>query len=287
MHKLICILLLVFTCALGCIPWARLATAEEPAKTPETPLPAVKINPKDGVEMMLVPAGEFVMGTSPEQLAACLEDVPPGEDERKFQDELPQHTVYLDAYYIYKTELTVAQYRKFCQETNRQMPGLAEGTIEEQSIVNVSWEDAAAYAQWAGAELPTEAQWEKAARGTDGRIYPWGNDWDAGKRLKKSAIRADASPYGCLDMAGNAREWCADWYDANYYKTAPAKNPTGPAKGTTRVLRSGSGSLYYPYRFRTAYRDNGFPMGQGGGTGFRCVMRVPEPEGKGHDGARV
>lgn len=261
----------------------RLALSAEPATKPIASSSTLKVNPKDGAEMVLVPAGEFLMGTSPEQLAVCLRDLPLGEDERKFQDELPQHRVTLDAYYIYKTEVTIAQYQKFCQSTHRPVPAVGEGSTATDPMLNVSWEDATAYAQWAGAALPTEAQWEKAARGAEGRVYPWGNDWDSAKCVNRSRLKpvasvpADTSPYGCLDMAGNAWEWCSDCYEPGYYQVSPARNPTGPANGATRVLRGGSYSQTSPHRFRAASRDNGFPATRNNyGTGFRCATRVPE-----------
>lgn len=256
-------------------------SAAEPAVISKGSAPTLKNNPKDDAAMVLVPAGEFLMGTSAEQLAACLRDLPLGENERKFQDELPQHTVFLDAYYIYKTEVTIAQYQKFCAAKGRPVPAVVEGSTAADPMLNVSWEDATAYADWAGATLPTEAQWEKAARGTDGRVYPWGNDWDAAKCVNKSRLKpvgsvpADVSPYGCLDMAGNGWEWCSDWYEPGYYKNSPTRNPSGPTKGATRVLRGGSFSQTSPHRFRAASRDNGFPATRNNfGTGFRCVMRV-------------
>ena len=103
--------------------------------------------------MVLVPAGEFLMGTSPDQLAACLRELPLGEDERKFNDEAPQHKVRLDAYYIYKTEVTIAQYQKFCPAVGRGVPGVGEGTTDAHPMLGVSWEDADAYAKWAEASL--------------------------------------------------------------------------------------------------------------------------------------
>jgi len=170
-----------------------------------------KTNLKDGAKMIWIPAGEFLMGS----------------DEN--DDEKPPHMVNLDGYWIYKYEVTVAQYRKFCNETGSNMPEAPSwGWQDDHPIVHVSWDNATAYTQWAGVRLPTEAQWEKAARGTDGRAYPWGNEWDAtkcansvGQRLSSTkpigSYPSDTSPYGALDMAGNVWEWCADWYDGNYY----------------------------------------------------------------------
>jgi len=155
---------------LGVLLAGTLLTGSCPGKggTPAGPVKGVSVKPKHGAEMVYVPAGEFLMGSKEGE----------GDD-----DERPQHTVYLDAYWIYKTEVTVAQYRKFCQATGRQMPEepSVQAWTDDHPIVNVSWDDAVAYGKWAGAALPTEAQWEKAARGTDGRQYPWGNDWDAQK----------------------------------------------------------------------------------------------------------
>ncbi len=254
-------------------------------------LQATKINPKDGAEMVLIPAGEFLMGTSEEQVAALLK-ADPILPSWIFTSETPQHKVYLDAYHMYKTEVTVAQYRKFCTATNRKMPTEPNWKWQDtHPIVNVNWSDAKAYADWAGVALPTEAQWEKAARGTDGRIYPWGNDWDSAKcavnwsnsgaKNKTEGTHSvgsfpmGASPYGAMDMAGNAWEFCADWYGVNYYKNAPVKNPTGPATGAgeTHVLRGGS---WYPDKstYRGAFRGHGNPD-RGGNIGFRCASPVP------------
>ena len=196
---------------------------------------ATRINPKDRAVMVYVPAGSFLMGDN--DLAA---------DKLAF----PRHTVTLDAFWIYKNDVTVAQYRKFCQATGTEMPAAPDwGWKDDHPVVKVSWDDAKAYCDWAGASLPTQAQWEKAARGTDGRKYPWGDEWNPGKLqcwqelLGTAAVGhypAGASPYGCLDMAGNVWQWCADWYDDNYMKNGTATNPAGPETGNARVLRGGS-----------------------------------------------
>ena len=246
--------------------------------TPAPPQPgAARVNPKDGAAMVWVPAGEYLMGST-------------DADNEADTDEKPQHKVYLDGYWIYKTEVTVAQYRKFCQATGRQMPPEPEWKWQDtHPIVNVTWDDAAAYAQWAGAALPTEAQWEKAARGPDGRLYPWGNDWDGAKCVNSArgnapggtkpvgGMPAGASPYGCLDMAGNVWEWCADWYDGSYYKNTPSGNPTGPATGTARVVRGGSWGNTISDFFRAAGRYRPTPEGRNDYLGFRCVVRSPGP----------
>jgi formylglycine-generating enzyme required for sulfatase activity len=286
---------------------------EAPTGARAEALPPTRVNPKDGAEMVLVPAGEFRMGSSEQELAAWLAAHP--TDKREwFTDELPQRSVYLDAYYIYKTEVTVAQYRTFCQATGRQMPPPPPwGWQDAHPIVNVTWDDAKAYADWAGVALPTEAQWEKAARGTEGRLFPWGSAWpppakvgnfadEACKRSGKykdwtfiagyddgyaetapvGSFPAGASPYGVLDMAGNVWEWCGDWYDSNYYQTAPTKNPTGPEARvrvqvlpgiyvTGRVVRGGSWCLDDPGIFRGARRSGGGPSGRYYGDGFRCA----------------
>jgi formylglycine-generating enzyme required for sulfatase activity len=190
---------------------------------------------------------------------------------------------------MYKNDVTVSEYRKFCDATGRKMPEAHFwGWIDEHPMVNVTWYDAKAYADWAGISLPTEAQWEKAARGGDGRTYPWGFTWDAakcsnsvgannpGKTSPVGSFPAEASPYGCLDMAGNVWQWCADWYGEDYYKNSPAKNPTGPETGTARVLRGGGWHNYNPDYFRAAYRYYFTPMERDDG-GFRCVLRSTEP----------
>ena len=160
--------------------------------------------------MVSVPAGEFWMG--------CNEQA----DKRCNFDEKPYHKVYLDAYYIDKYEVTQSEYNE-CVTTdkcpaNRKKDGF---TGDRQPVIGVSWEDADTYCKWAGKRLPTEAEWEKAARGTDGRVYPWGNSFDPtranyagalGKTSEVGSYPSGASPYGALNMAGNVWEWVADWY---------------------------------------------------------------------------
>jgi formylglycine-generating enzyme required for sulfatase activity len=258
------------------------------------------VNPKDGAAMVWVPAGTFRMGSGArEQLrdAAGRRDWRAMRDvvwsrlrgETEDSDESPSRTVYLDGYWIYQYEVTVAQYRQFCRATGRAMPEEPPfGWHDDHPVVNVSWDDAAAYAAWAGASLPTEAQWEKAARGTDGRIYPWGNAWDGarcGNSVDGSAASpspvdsfpAGASPYGAQDLAGNVWEWCTDWYDGQYYQHAPRRNPSGPATGTARVLRGGSWDVGDPGYFRSALRDRLNPVSWDYYFGFRCVVRSPGP----------
>jgi len=260
-----------------------------------------RINPKDGATIVWVPAGKFHMGSDEwanDEFRVAVQQ----RDLSRFRhvlmarlhgrglssNEAPLHTVYLNGYWIYKSEVTVKQYRAFCRATKRKMPQPPAWDWQDtHPIVNVTWRDAADYAVWAGATLPTEAQWEKAMRGLDGRSYPWGNNWDGAKcacdeqahpKVSPSPVGnfpEDASPYGAQDMAGNVSEWCADWYNGEYYQHSPRRNPTGPGTGTVRIIRGGSWGAYLPVEFRTARRNWFIPSGRSGDVGFRCVCRLP------------
>jgi len=243
----------------------------------QTPQPGdILENPKDKAKMVWVPAGDFTMG-----------NIDPDKDA--YIDEKPQHIVYLDGYWIYQHHVTVAQFYQFCCETGWPMPAKPPWDWhDDHPVVNVSWEDATAYAKWAGGVLPTEAEWEKAARGTDLRPYPWGNTWDAtkcsnnvssnkpGKTMSVGSFPAGASPYGCLDMAGNVWQWCADRYGADYYKSSPTRNPTGPETGNTRVVRGGSWSIDSARHLRACSRYSSEPAKGWELLGFRCVLHTLE-----------
>jgi formylglycine-generating enzyme required for sulfatase activity len=242
----------------------ELATGQKPSQ--ET-LAGVK--PPEGA-MVVVPAGEFMMGSAA------------GDS-----DEQPEHKVYLDSFSMDVYEVTVGQYAAFLQAKGIDPPSdwktMNQSANQKRPIANVDSTDASAYCKWAGKRLPTEAEWEKAARGTDGRLYPWGNDaptplhanfgkpeWNNHAVLAPvGSFEAGKSPYGIYDMAGNVWEWVNDWYDYNYYKSSPSQNPTGPSKGGTKAIRGGS---WYsnPRAIRSANRSLISPTDQGL-NGFRCA----------------
>ena len=249
------------------------------ALSPVFAAPAVK--ELDPVLMVTIPAGPFLMGTqSPKGRA----------------DEWPQRTVQVDAFAIDAVEVTNERYMNFVTTTGHRSPPNPYGTgvlvsvkgIEQLPVVQVTWYDAKAYCAWAKKRLPTEAEWEKAARGTDGRTFPWGEDTPTAKRANYDREWADDktlhavgslpggdSPYGIKDMSGNAREWVQDWYDPDYYANAPTKNPQGPDKGIVRVIRGGSWHSPHSDITATARGRGGFAL-QTHGTGFRCVRSVDD-----------
>lgn len=200
-----------------------------------------RTNPKDGAQLIYIGPGPFLMGLSPGQVASVLE-WHSDWDKAWFTRFQPQRTVSIGGYWISKFEITVAQYREFCKATARKMPAEPPwGWHDNHPIVNVTWLDAMAYARWAGGRLPTEEEWEKAARGTDGRLFTWGNQWQEGlanvdpkETSPVGSYPSDCSPYGCMDMAGNAWEWCADWWDSSSYRS-----PTPDQIAFCRVIRSG------------------------------------------------
>ena len=259
-------------------------TCQATVQTPTTSLPTET----PVYEEILIPAGEFVMGS------------PDGEG---VDDERPQHMVYLDDYYIDKYEVTNARYQACVdagacdppQESSSYTRGSYFGNPEyaDYPVIKVTWYQAEAFCAWEGRRLPTEAEWEKAARGTDGRMYPWGNEFD-GSKLNycdancefdhKDAAHNDgyadtapvgsypsgSSPYGVMDMAGNVWEWVNDWYDGNYYSVSPSAAPPGPETGEYRVLRGGSWSLN-DSGVRSADRYFDDPDNWYNNHGFRCV----------------
>ncbi|MBN1230934.1 MAG: SUMF1/EgtB/PvdO family nonheme iron enzyme [Anaerolineales bacterium] len=238
------------------------------------------------MDMVYVPSGEFLMG------ADFTGKPQKSETERgRFvvMNEDPLRTVYLDGYWIDKTEVTQSMYDECVADGSCRAPSCGNFG-ENYPVVCVSRDDAINYCNWAGRQLPTEAQWEKAARGTDGRIYPWGNMAPScnyavindgtghgfcdqgGKVWPVGSIPAGASPFGVLDMAGNALEWVSDWYSEDYYETAPATNPTGPETGKSGVVRGGGEFDYYWYDVRTTTRVHSRLTWRDINLGFRCAL---------------
>jgi formylglycine-generating enzyme required for sulfatase activity len=293
---------------------------EAPTPTPtEEPTPAgppadaslgdTWTRPADGMVMVYVPAGEFQMGSDESGAPAFT------------GDEFPQHTVTLDGFWIDQMEVSVAQFRQFVTETGYETEaerdgwgwawtgiewaeadgvdwqhpqGLDRSAQDNHPVTQVSWNDVTAYCEWAEARLPTEAEWEYAARGPEGLTYPWGDEFD-GTRLNfcdtncpRDAKDADyddgyemtapvgsypggASWCGASDMAGNVWEWVADWYGVDYYASSPSQNPTGPESGEYRLLRGG-GWQNNQGDVRAANRYSIIPAPRNDYLGFRCVV---------------
>ena len=231
----------------------------------EEPLPS---------EMVTIPAGPFVRGT-----------------EIGGFDERPTRTIYLDEFSIDRYEVTNHQYQQFVVATGHRKPGLPSRYAKSgakvrginQPIVYVSWDDAEEYCRWKGKRLPTEAEWEKAMRGADGRLWPWGDkeqpdgaNWarvqdghEASARI--GTFQSDKSPYGVMDGAGNVMEWVADWYGETYYKSSPDQNPPSPEFGTYRVLRGGSYTTTGA-DVRITSRSKMMPDFRDETIGFRCAI---------------
>lgn len=244
----------------------------------------------DEMEIILIPEGDFLMGTN--------------ENKRETSQyvigaETPEHTVFLDAYYMAKYPLTNAQYNEFLKENQYPQPKYWDDKDfngPDHPVVGVSWHDAAKFCGWLSKKtggkyrLPTEAEWEKACRGTDGRAYPWGDeeptpahanfDECINHTTPINAYPMNKSPYGCMDMVGNVGEWCVDWFDYFYYKRSPYRNPTGPdsqpkgsMSGNHRSFRGGY------WRFNTlgieSYCRSGHnPSYSMDAIGFRCARTL-------------
>lgn len=265
-----------------------------PFPTPTLGIGSIYTSPKDGMKMVYVPAGEFTMG---------------GE---VYYDEKPIHTVNLNAFWIDQTEVTNVMFAAFLtEEGNREQSGVlwldsqdqntyihlekdswqADQGYEDHPVVEVTWYGANAYCSWAGRRLPTEAEWEKAARWKPSRdgngqgegealTYPWGNNDPTadvlnfndtiGDTTKVGSYPNGASPYGALDMAGNVWEWVADWHSRTYYANSPFNNPLGPETGFFRVLRGGAWNYRETYA-RSIHRNRGLPIISHNFIGFRCA----------------
>jgi len=247
------------------------ATAMEGATVMEEAPEEAKPEPsaESVANMIMVSAGHFWMGSSLK--------------ETKNESEKPRHRVYMPTFYIDKYPVTNQEYREFLKETEYPDPLFwADPQFNNpmQPVVGVSWNDAVEYAKWANKRLPTEAEWEKAAKGEDNLFYPWGNEFKDGmsnvdyvmaQTSQVEEFSSGASPYGCIDMIGNVWEWCSDWFDEKYYATSPPKNPQGPKKGKTRVIR-GSAWDTISFNARNAFRFFADPETKNQTIGFRCVL---------------
>ena len=219
-----------------------------------------------GGSLVSIPAGWFWMGA---------------DDDRRSNQ--PRHHVYLDAYAIQLTEVTRRDYDLFLSASGYQPAGWQPTDLEQSGdlpVVGVLWKEANTYCHWLGLRLPSEAEWEKAARGEDGRRYPWGDTWDPGLAntaesqlgavLPVGSFPQGASPYGILDLCGNAAEWVADGFDPDYYLAAPLLNPDGPTLILDHVLRGGSFASP-PEQATTYFRDSSHSAQPNPRLGFRCA----------------
>lgn len=260
-----------------------------------------EITGPDGGKMVWVPAGRFVMGSTAadaqdaarlwngsDTLAGGVQGAQPSD----FASEQPVHQVRITrGFWLGRCTVTIAQYRRYCQETGAAVPK-GSGESGDYPIAFATWDEAQAYCRHYGLSLPTEAQWEYAARGPEGRRYPWGNEWDpkkccnrenespGGNRIADARTFAvgsfpeGASWCGALDLAGNVYQWCKDRWSTDYYANSPTANPPGPDCGERRVVRGGSW-LDDAVSCRSAARGGNDPSAHCyGGMGFRCV-RTP------------
>ncbi len=234
-----------------------------------------EITAKDGAPMVLVPAGAFWMGLA---------------EGEGLDDEQPRHRVYLDVYHIDQFEITTERYAKFLAFTGWQKPlNWTMVTLPEHAtrpVIGVGWADADAYCRINGRRLPTEAEWEKAARGTTERRFPWGEKKPAaslalfGQMAKFSydllkpvgSFPGGESPYGAFDLAGNVAEWVEDWYDGEYYRNSPEKNPPGPRTGQYKMVRGGSWSDMPVYLMAAGRTSKLPPDTRNAFIGFRCAQ---------------
>ena len=239
---------------------------------------------RDGAPLNLIPAGEFLMGTS-------ISNRDGG------RDEYPERRIVIDAFYMDSVEVTNGRYLEFVKASGHRIPehprdkkltlwqgATVPAAFTDHPVINVDWYDAAAYCAWAGRRLPTEAEWERAARGTTGRRFPWGdaeptrtlanylNQWRNGAGLEPVGSHPrGASSEGVQDLQGNVWEWVADWYDPHYYDKGPLRNPKGPEEGTRKVIR-GSGWESEAPLLRSAHRLSSDPKNRNHSLGFRCAM---------------
>jgi formylglycine-generating enzyme required for sulfatase activity len=256
--------------------------ADSTDSVPSGPLDPSQVSREEPVreEMVSIPAGAFIRGT----------------DHGGF-DEQPQRTLALDAFAIDRYEVTNFQYQQFVDATGHRKSGpparyaknMSKMQGINQPVVYVSWEDAEAYCHWKGKRLPTEAEWEKAMRGTDGRLWPWGNveqpngaNWarvQDGHEVSAvvGTVLTDKSPYGVMDGAGNVMEWVADWYGERYFAEAPEQNPPSPDHGVYRVLRGG-GYATTGADIRITSRSKMVADFRDETIGFRCAVSGEKSE---------
>jgi formylglycine-generating enzyme required for sulfatase activity len=236
------------------------------------------VREKDGMVMVYVPGGTFQMGT--EESHPAVED-----------NETPQHPVTLDSFWIDQTEVTNAQYARcvaagVCKPPYQSSSAMRDSYHDDSQyaaypIIYVNWNDATTYCAWVEGRLPSEAEWEYAARGPEGRANPWGNDPPDDTLLNYNRNVGDTTPVGsyvrdeswtgALDMAGNVAEWVNDWYAGDYYAASPAENPKGPDTGDLKAVRGGSW-FNPPYFIRSAWRSRLNPDLQDPSVGFRCAV---------------
>jgi len=256
------------------------------------------------IEWVAIPAGEFIMGSTPEEAEAAYTDAKLRSsllEKHSFDAEVPQHTVYLSAYQISRNEITNAQYRVFIEAAGRPTPRGHQGeetwkdenfNADTQPVVGVTWFDAQAFAEWVGGSLPTEAQWERAARGTERRVYPWGNDPPQARHHANFARRYNRptpvgqfsngnSPNGISDLAGNVWEWCLDEYNPSFYQQNSKQVRHNPINLRyrdvlrARVIRGGAwdvGSVF----LRSGLRSMFYPLDSTHTIGFRIVRPRPK-----------
>ena len=271
------------------LPTSLPVQTEAPTVTFVPPTPTLGIgsrmnSDKDGMVMVYVPAGNFLMGLA-------------DSDSFAQPDEKPQHTVYLDAFWIDQTDVTNAMYAKCVNVGSCNQPTelnsstrssyYSNSQFDNYPVIYVNWDMADKYCKWAGRQLPTEAQWEKAARGTDGRIYPWGNNAPDNTLLNYNSNVGDttavgnypkgASPYGALDMAGNVSQWVADWYGDAYYAISPSSNPLGSFSDPyhDRVFRGSAWPESWLWKVSSAYRYGNVLSNAYDSLGFRCSNSAP------------